>query len=444
MGEEKTSEFYLSEYDMKKSILGAAVLAGLFAAPVHAQQASSGISAYTINTLFIVFCGVLVMWMTAGFAMLEAGFVRGKNVVAQCAKNIGLFAIASTAFILTGYGLMFPGGSWILSGVLGYDGVIAITEVVDARDGFIGRGHSDAADIFFQSMFCVAVASIVSGAVAERVRLMAFFIFTAILTAVIYPIQASWTWGGGFLATELGFRDLAGSTVVHVVGGVSALTGALFVGARRGRFVDGKKMPLGNYSLPLATIGVLILWMGWYGFNAGSYLSFSSDADASNVARVLLNTNLAAAGGIIIAGLLSYLREMRFDLSFMLNGALAGLVSITAEPLFPSPFWAFAVGMGGGLVLYWSSMLLDYFQIDDVVGAIPVHLFCGIWGTIAAGFTNPDATVVGQLSSVLIVIAYVSVASSIVWIALKETIGLRVTVAKEDFGLDKSDFVVEA
>lgn len=428
---------------MLKRSLGLAVLAALFASPAAAQQAASGVSSYVMNTLFIVFCGVLVMWMAAGFAMLEAGFVRQRSVVTQCAKNIGLFAIASTAFILTGYGIMFPAGSWIFPGILGYEGAIEIPDYVDGRDGFVGRGHAAAADIFFQSMFCVAVVSIVSGAIAERMKLMSFFIFAAVLTAVIYPVQASWTWGGGFLATELGFRDLAGSTVVHVVGGVAALTGVLFVGARRGRFVNGKKVALGNYSLPLATIGTLILWMGWYGFNAGSYLSFSTDADAANVARIFLNTNLAAAGGVIVAGVVSYLRDFRFDLSFMLNGALGGLVAITAEPLFPSPFWAFAVGMGGGLLVFWGTQLLEYFQIDDVVGAIPVHLFAGIWGTIAAGFTNPDATVLNQLSSVLIIIAYVAIASSIVWIALKETIGLRVTVMKEDVGTDKSDFVME-
>ncbi len=428
---------------MSRKILGFAALFALFAVPAQAQQASSGVSPFVMNSLFIVFCGVLVMWMTAGFAMLEAGYVREKNVVTQCAKNIGLFAIASTAFILSGYGFMFPNGSWILPGVLGFDGAIEITGVVDGRDQFVGRGHASAGDVFFQSMFCVAVASIVSGAVAERMRLMAFFIFTAILTAVIYPIQASWAWGGGFLATDLGFRDLAGSSVVHVTGGVAALTGALFVGSRGGRFVDGRKVALGNYSLPLATIGTLILWMGWYGFNAGSYLSFSTDADAANVARIFLNTNLAAAGGVIVAAFMSYLREFRFDLTFMLNGALGGLVSITAEPLFPSPFWAFAVGMGGGLILYWAIQLLDYFKVDDVVGAIPVHLFCGIWGTIAAGFTNPDASVLGQLSSVLIIIAYVGVTTSLVWIALKETIGLRVTAAKEAYGIDKSDFVLD-
>lgn len=427
---------------MSKKVVGLALLAALFAGPA-AAQASSGVSPFVMNTLFIVFCGVLVMWMTAGFAMLEAGFVRSKNVVNQCAKNIGLFAIASTAFLLCGYGLMFPGGGWIVPGVLGYAGSFEVTGVVEARDNFVGRGHAGAADLFFQSMFCVATVSIVSGAIAERTKLVSFFIFAAALTAVIYPIQASWTWGGGFLASDLGFKDLAGSTVVHVVGGVAALTGALFLGARRGRFVDGQKVSLGSYSLPLATIGTLILWMGWYGFNAGSYLSFSSDGDAANVARIFLNTNLAAAGGVITAGLVSYLREFRFDLAFMLNGALGGLVAITAEPLFPTPILAFAVGMGGGLIIFWATQILDYFKIDDVVGAIPVHLFCGVWGTIAAGFTNPDATILGQLSAVLIVITYTAVATSLVWIALKETIGIRVTTEKENAGIDQSDFVLD-
>lgn len=427
---------------MRKNIIGVAVLAALIAGPAAAQQASSGVSSFVMNTLFIVFCGVLVMWMTAGFAMIEAGFVREKNVINQCAKNIGLFAIAASAFVLCGYGLMFPNGAWILPGILGFNGAIEVQGVVEYNADFVGRGHAGASDIFFQSMFCVAVASIVSGAIAERMKLASFFIFTAILTAVIYPIQASWTWGGGFLASDLGFVDLAGSSVVHVVGGVAALTGALFVGARNGRFVDGQKVALGNYSMPLATIGALILWMGWYGFNAGSYLSFSSDADAANVARIFLNTNLAAAGGVILAAFVSYFRDNRFDLSYMLNGALGGLVAITAEPLFPDPFAAFAIGMAGGLVIFWANQFLDYFQIDDVVGAIPVHLFCGIWGTLAVAFTNPDATLLGQVSSVLIIIAFVGVTTSLVWIALKETMGIRVSSEKEENGIDDSDFVL--
>lgn len=427
---------------MSRKIIQVALLAALIAGPAQAQQAS-GVSPFVMNTLFIVFCGVLVMWMSAGFAMLEAGYVREKNVVAQCAKNIGLFAIASTAFVLCGYGFLFPDGNWILPGILGSNGVIEIEAVVDASSNFVGRGHSGAADIFFQSMFCVAVASIVSGTVAERVKIAPFFIFTAALTAVIYPVQASWTWGGGFLASELGFKDLAGSTVVHVVGGVAALTGALFVGARNGRFVNGKKMPMSNYSLPLATIGTLILWMGWYGFNAGSYLSFSTDGDAVNVARIFLNTNLAAAGGVIVAAFVSYFRENRFDLSFMLNGALGGLVAITAEPLTPTPLMAFAIGMLSGLVLFWAIQLLEYLKIDDVVGAIPVHLFCGIWGTLAVCVSNPDATILGQLSSVLIVITFVGVTTSAVWIVLKETMGIRVTNDTEETGIDEQEFVLE-
>ena len=427
---------------MKQNVTVLVLLAALCAEPATAQQASSGVTPFVINSLFIVFCGVLVMWMSAGFAMLEAGFVREKNVVTQCAKNIGLFAIASTAFVLSGYGFMFPNGNWLLPGILGSNGAIEIQGVVDAGASFVGRGHAGAGDIFFQSMFCVAVASIVSGTIAERVKLAPFFIFTAVLTAIIYPVQASWTWGGGFLASELGFKDLAGSTVVHVVGGVAALTGAVFVGARSGRFVDGKKVALGNYSLPLATVGTLILWMGWYGFNAGSYLSFSTDSDAANVARIFLNTNLAAAGGVIVAAFVSYFRENRFDLSFMLNGALAGLVSITADPLSPAPFMAFAIGMMGGLVLFWAIQLLDYLKIDDVVGAIPVHLFCGIWGTLAVAVSNPDATILGQLASVLIVVAYTAIATSAVWFALKETMGIRVATDTEETGIDEKELVL--
>lgn len=427
---------------MSKKVVLVASLAALLAGPAAAQQASGGVSPFVMNTLFIVFCGVLVMWMTAGFAMIEAGFVREKNVVNQCAKNIGLFAIASTAFILSGYGFMFPGGNWIIPGILGFNGSIEIANVVEGNSGFVGRGHAGAGDIFFQSMFCVAVASIVSGTVAERLKLAPFFVFTAILTAVIYPVQASWAWGGGFLASDFGFKDLAGSTVVHVVGGTAALTGALFVGARHGRFVNGEKVALGNYSLPIATIGALILWMGWYGFNAGSYLSFSTDADAANVSRIFLNTNMSAAGGVIVAAFLSYLREYRFDLSFMLNGALGGLVAITAEPLYPTPFTAFAIGMFGGLVLYWATQFLDYFQIDDVVGAIPVHLFCGIWGSLAVVFSNPDATLFGQLVSVSIIMGYVAVATSVVWFMLQQTMGLRVNSTTEDIGIDESEYVL--
>jgi Amt family ammonium transporter len=429
---------------MLKRVIGTALAAALIAGPAAAQQAGGGVSPYVMNTLFVVFCGVLVMWMTAGFAMVEAGYVREKNVINQCAKNIGLFAIASTAFVLSGYGFMFPNGAWISPGVVGFDGVIRIEDVVEGGDRFTGRGHASAGDIFFQSMFCVAIASIVSGTIAERMKLAPFFIFTAIFTALLYPVQASWTWGGGFLATDLGFKDLAGSTVIHVVGGMAALTGALFVGSRNGRFVDGKKMALGNFSMPLATIGTLILWMGWYGFNAGSYLSFSTDADAANVARIFLNTNMAAAGGVIVAAFVSYFRENRFDLSFMLNGALGGLVAITAEPLYPDPLAALAIGMFAGLILFWSIQFLEYMEIDDVVGAIPVHLFCGVWGTVAVAFSNPDATFLGQIGSVVIVMLYVAATTSMVWYTLKTTMGLRVQSNVEESGIDEANYVMSS
>lgn len=428
---------------MRIQTSAAALLLALAAQPVAAQQVSSGISPFVMNTLFVVFCGVLVMWMTAGFAMLEAGYVRGKSVVNQCAKNIGLFAIASTAFVLSGYGLMIPEGNWLVPGIVGTPSTVVIPAVADASS-YVGRGHAEAADIFFQSMFCVAVASIVSGTVAERIKLLPFFIFIAVMTAFIYPIQASWTWGGGFLASELGFKDLAGSTVIHVVGGVAALTGALILGPREGRFVNGEKVTLGHYSLPLATIGTLILWMGWYGFNAGSYLSFSSDADASNVSRIFLNTNLAAAGGVITAGFVSYFKTFRFDLGFMLNGALAGLVAITAEPLTPDPLVAFCVGMLAGVILVWAFMLMDYLKIDDVVGAIPVHLFAGILGTMVVPMSNPDATFLGQFASVLIVIAFVGVATSAVWFILKETLGIRVDAETESLGADATAYALES
>jgi len=241
-----------------------------------------------------------------------------------------------------------------------------------------------------------------------------------------------------FLDAQFGFKDLAGSTSIHVVGGVAALTGSIALGARAGRYVDGVKVPMTSFNLPIATLGALILWMGWFGFNAGSYLSFSSEPDASNVARILLNTNMAAAGGVITAAFISYLQNFRFDLSFMINGALGGLVAITAEPLFPSPVMAIVIGMVGGMVVYWALQLLEYLKIDDVVGAIPVHLFAGAWGTLAVVLSNPDATLMGQLIGLAVIIAYVTLASGFVWVVLKKTIGIRVSAANEKAGLDES------
>jgi Amt family ammonium transporter len=421
-------------------------LAGLLsvsANPALAQSAQSATYDFSINTFFVAICAILVMWMMAGFTVVEAGFVRSRSVVNQCAKNIGLFAIASTCFFLVGYGLMFPKGDWIIPGILGFSGAVEIAPVATENATFAGQERAGGTIVFFQMMFCATIASIVSGALAERMKLISFFIFTAFLTAIIYPIQASWAWGGGFLETDLGFKDLAGSTVIHVAGGVAALTGTLVVGARQGRFVDGRKVAMKSFNLPLATLGALILWMGWFGFNAGSYLSIVTDADAANVSRILLNTNLAGAAGVLGAATISYFRFGRFDLSFMINGALAGLVSITAEPLYPSPVLAMTIGLTGGLIVVWAVILLEQLQIDDVVGAIPVHFFCGIWGTMAVVLSNPDATVWGQLASLSVVIAFVGTSTYAVWFLIDKTIGVRVSAQTEEIGIDESEMIMD-
>ncbi|MEP4199182.1 MAG: ammonium transporter [Aliishimia sp.] len=424
----------------KKTIWGAAILA-VMAGPLYAQDGQISPIQFNMNTLFLIICGILVMWMSAGFAMVEAGFVRAKNVVNQCAKNIGLVAIASICFLVFGYGLMFPGDNWIIPGVLGHSGMVTIGDVADTGADFGAKSHADGSIVFFQMMFCAAVASIVSGSLAERMKLLPFFLFTILMTGIIYPLQASWVWGGGFLDTQYGFKDLAGSASIHVVGGVAALTGSIALGARAGRYVDGVKVPMTSFNLPIATLGALILWMGWFGFNAGSYLSFSSEPDASNVARILLNTNMAAAGGVITAAFVSYLQYYRFDLSFMINGGLAGLVAITAEPLFPTPVLAIAIGMVGGLVVFWALQMLEALKIDDVVGAIPVHLFAGIWGTIAVVLSNPDATLMGQVIGLAVIIAYVAVSTTFIWTILKVSIGIRVSAENEEVGVDQSELV---
>ena len=411
----------------------AAGLATLAASPAMAQSNSTPPD-FVLNTLFVAICAILVMWMAAGFTMLETGFVRAKNVTNQCVKNLGLVAVAAVAFMVVGHGFMFPDGSWMMNGVLGY--------------GSAGASNPDVAptaNILYQMMFCAATASIVSGTLAERMRLLPFFIFTAVLTAIIYPIQASWSWGGGFLQTWFGFQDLAGGTVVHVVGGVAALTGALIVGARQGRYMEnGMPTPMPGSNLPLSALGAMILWMGWFGFNAGSYGSFSSAEDAAAVSTILLNTNLASAGGIIGAALLSYIKFRQVDLTFMINGALAGLVAITAEPLFPSPALAISIGMIGGFIVVLSVPLLDRLKIDDVVGAIPVHLFCGIWGTIAVLFSNPDATFIGQFAGIAIVSIFVFTTTTIAWVAINTFMGIRVSEESERNGIDLTELGQEA
>lgn len=420
---------------MFSKITVGAAFAALAATPAFAQDAVP--TGFVVSTLFVAVCAILVMWMAAGFTMLETGFVRSKNVTNQCVKNLGLFAVASVAFVVIGQGFLFPNGSWMIGGVLGFGGT--------------GAGPEGAADtvapttnILYQMMFCAATASIVSGTLAERMRLTPFFIFTAVLTAMIYPIQASWTWGGGFLSS-MGFLDLAGSTVVHVVGGVAALTGALIIGARRGRYSEnGMAVPMPGSNLPLSALGAMILWMGWFGFTAGSYGSFSTAEDATNVSNILLNTNLAAAGGVVGAGVLSYAKFRQVDLTFMINGALAGLVAITAEPLYPSPALAVTIGAISGLIVVLSVPLLDRLKIDDVVGAIPVHLFCGIWGTLAVVFSNPDASIFGQVAGVAVVIAFVGVTTGVLWIALNLVMGVRVSEECERNGIDLTELGQEA
>ena len=401
--------------------------------------------AFVFNTLLFIISGILVFWMAAGFAMLEAGFVRSKNVTMQLTKNIGLFSIAGFMYYLIGFNLMYPGDGWIMEGYLGFisptvlEAVgVTIDEVDDADYASVGS------DFFFQLMFCATTASIVSGALAERIKLGSFLVFVVVLTGLIYPIQASWTWGEGWL-DEMGFLDFAGSTIVHSVGGWAALTGALILGARKGKYSpDGKVNPIPGSNLALATLGVFILWMGWFGFNGGSELAMGTADAVANVARVMANTNAAAAGGVIAALILTKLMYGKSDLTLMLNGALGGLVAITAEPLEPGLGLATMIGAIGGIIVVVTVPLLDKLKIDDVVGAVPVHLFAGIWGTLAVVLSNGDASIVTQVIGILAIGAFAIVASSIVWFIIKAAMGMRVSEEAEIEGLDKVELGMEA
>jgi Amt family ammonium transporter len=384
--------------------------------------------------------------MAAGFSMLEAGLVRSKNVTMQLTKNVALFSLATVFYYLIGYNLMYPLGTWATEGVLSGIWGVAILEAVGVgRDGADDYGYaSTGSDFFFQLMFCAATASIVSGALAERIKLWPFLIFTILLTSVIYPIQASWKWGGGFL-DAMGFQDFAGSTVVHSVGGWAALTGAIILGPRIGKYAkDGKVIPIPGSNLALATLGVFILWLGWFGFNGGSQLAMGSIGDVADVSRIFSNTNTAAAGGAIAALILTQVLYKKPDLTMILNGALAGLVSITAEPLAPTLGQATVIGAIGGLIVVVSVPILDKFKIDDVVGAIPVHLIAGIWGTLIVPLTNSDASFGTQLYSLVVVGIFVVITSGIVWYALKALFGIRVDEEAEINGLDISELGMEA
>ncbi len=407
--------------------------------PVQALGATGAPQAPTqtiLTTFLLLFSGVLVMWMAAGFAMLEAGMVRGKNVSMQCLKNVALYATAGLLFWLVGYNLMYLDVNGGLYGV-------PLPKVLPPIDGDTGRVASGA-DFFFQMVFCATTASIVSGAMAERVKLWAFVLFTILLTGVLYPVIGAWTWGGGWLNT-LGFVDFAGSTIVHATGGWAALVGVLILGARRGRYdKQGRVIPFPGSSMPLATLGTFILWLGWFGFNGGSQLAMGTISDAAAVGRIFVNTNMAAAAGVMTALAFSTLRYGKTDLTITLNGALAGLVSITADPLSPSVLLAIGIGGAGGILLAIAVPVLDRLRIDDVVGAIPVHLVCGVWGTLAVVFSNPEASLLTQLIGIGASGVFVAAAGGAIWIAIDKTIGVRVHEADEYTGLDIAEVGVEA
>ena len=428
-----------------KTAAGAAVLASLAASPALAQQGSlegavayavNGEMAYILNTLLFLIGGFLVMWMAAGFAMLEAGFVRTKNVSVQCAKNIGLYSIAGLMFYLTGYSLMYVD-------VAGWFGTLGPYSMQPVGEADVATGYSVASDWFFQMVFCATTASIVSGTVAERVKLTPFFLFVAVLTGFLYPITGSWEWGAGWL-DQLGFSDFAGSTLVHSVGGWAALTGAIIIGPRLGRYVGGRVTVFPASSIPLATLGTFILWLGWFGFNGASQLAMGTIGDVSDVSKIFVNTNMAAASGVVVAMIMTHLMYKKLDVTMALNGALAGLVAITAEPLTPSVPMAILIGGIGGALPVIFVPLLDKVKIDDVVGAIPVHLVAGIWGTLAVPLTNGDVGIVPQLIGVLSIGGFTVIASGIVWLALKAIFGLRPTEEQEVAGLDVTETGIEA
>jgi len=370
--------------------------------------------------------------MAAGFAMLESGMVTSKSVSVICAKNIGLFSIAGIMFWLFGYNLAYgiPEGGFIGNFVPWSDG------------SKLETGYSDGSDWYFQMVFCATTVSIVSGTMAERVKLWPFFLFAAILSGILYPVVMGWQWGGGWLAVR-GFSDFAGSTLVHSTGGSAALAGAILLGSRTGRFKkSGEPAPIKPFaasSIPLVTIGVFILWLGWFGFNGGSQLSMGTFDDAVAISKIFINTNLAACGGVLMAAALTRLMIGKTDVIQMLNGAIGGLVAITAEPLMPSPLAAILIGGVGGAIVIFGTKLLFYFKIDDVVGAIPAHLFAGIWGTLAVPITNPGANFSAQLLGVISINVFVFIVSFIVWTLMKKTIGIRLSKSAELKGTDVSE-----
>ena len=399
---------------------------------------------YALDTFYFLVSGALVMWMAAGFAMLEAGMVRAKNTAEILIKNISLFAIACIMYMLVGYAIMYGGEAGAImptfGTLIGADNELAAV----LAGGDDAPYYSVLSDFFFQVVFVATAMSIVSGAVAERMKLWAFLAFAVVMTGFIYPIQGFWKWGGGFL-DELGFLDFAGSGVVHMCGAAAALAGVLLLGARKGKYgPNGEINAIPGANLPLATLGTFILWLGWFGFNGGSELKISDVGEANAVALVFVNTNMAAAGGVIAAMITSRIMFGKTDLTMALNGALAGLVAITAEPLTPTPLLATIIGAIGGLIVVFSIVTLDKLKIDDPVGAISVHGVVGIWGLIAVTLSNPDASIMAQFTGIAVIFAWVFVSSLIVWFIIKLLIGIRVSEEEEYNGVDLSECGLEA
>ena len=410
---------------------------------------------YAMDTFYFLVCGALVMWMAAGFSMLEAGLVRSKNTTEILTKNVMLFAVACTAYLVIGYDIMYGGGLFLegiaLDGAESADALTAKVLAESAEAGFGGDSvYSDASDFFFQVVFVATAMSIVSGAVAERMKLWSFVLFAVVMTAFIYPLEGSWTWGGNdvfglYNLGDYGFSDFAGSGIVHLAGAVAALTGVILLGPRKGKYsADGKINPIPGANLPLATLGTFILWMGWFGFNGGSVLKLGDAASANSVAMVFLNTNAAAAGGVIVALLAAKLAFGKADLTMALNGALAGLVAITAEPSTPTPLAATLIGAVGGLIVVFSIVALDKLKIDDPVGAISVHGVVGIWGLMAVPLTNDGTSFFGQFVGMMTILVWVAVASAVAWFIIKMIIGLRVSEEEEYEGVDLSECGLEA
>ena len=430
------------------------VLAAAAFVPSDAHAALDAEAQFVLNSFSFLIWGALVMWMCAGFTMLESGTVRTKNASVICLKNIGLYSIAGLAYYLIGYNLMYTDvGSWIGTVRLLYETSSAEVALLSAGDdaaaaakaagAVIENGYATMSDWFFQMVFVATTASIVSGALAERVKLWSFFVFIALLTAIVYPVVGAWTWGGGWLSQE-GFQDFAGSTIVHSTGGWAALAGIMVVGARRGKFrTDGSVKPTPPSNVPVVTLGVFILWLGWFGFNAGSQLALSGAADAVAISNILANTNLAAAAGVMAAVCLSRPVLGRVDLLATLNGAIAGLVAITAGPDIAEHYWAVVIGAVGGVICVLGMKFLERVKLDDVVGAIPAHLFAGAWGTVAVCIAAGGDVGV-QIVGILAVGVFVFVVSAVLWLILDKTMKVRVSSRVEELGQDVAELGIEA